>query len=47
MNEYVGDLIDEEECKKRIEKAHEDDVRNFYMMTLDMNRYRGLMLMKK
>ena len=39
MNEYVGDLIDEQECKKRIQKAHEDDVRNFYMMTLDMNRY--------
>ena len=39
VNEYVGDLIDEQECKKRIQKAHEDDVRNFYMMTLDMNRY--------
>ena len=38
VNEYVGDLIDEVECKKRIEKAHEDDVSNFYMMTLDMNR---------
>ena len=39
MNEYVGDLIDEEECKRRLEKAHEDDVHNFYMMTLDMDRY--------
>ena len=38
VNEYVGDLIDEVECKKRIIKAHEDDVCNFYMMTLDMNR---------
>ncbi|XP_052226023.1 histone-lysine N-methyltransferase NSD2-like isoform X2 [Dreissena polymorpha] len=38
VNEYVGDLIDEEECKRRLEKAHEDNVHNFYMMTLDMDR---------
>lgn len=38
MNEYVGDLIDEEECKRRLEKAHEEDIRNFYMMTLDSDR---------
>ncbi|XP_060558862.1 histone-lysine N-methyltransferase NSD2-like, partial [Ruditapes philippinarum] len=38
VNEYVGDLIDEEECKRRLEKAHEDDIHNFYMMTLDMDR---------
>lgn len=38
VNEYVGDLIDEEECKKRILKAHEDNVSNFYMLTLDKNR---------
>ncbi|XP_005102412.1 histone-lysine N-methyltransferase NSD2 [Aplysia californica] len=36
--EYVGDLIDEEECKKRIEHAHEDNITNFYMLTMDKNR---------
>ena len=38
VNEYVGDLIDEEECKRRIEQAHEDNVTNFYMLTVDKNR---------
>uniref|UniRef100_A0A2C9JRL9 Histone-lysine N-methyltransferase n=1 Tax=Biomphalaria glabrata TaxID=6526 RepID=A0A2C9JRL9_BIOGL len=36
--EYVGDLIDEEECKRRIEQAHEDNITNFYMLTMDKNR---------
>lgn len=38
VNEYVGDLIDEEECKRRIEQAHSDNVTNFYMLTVDKNR---------
>ena len=38
VHEYVGDLIDEEECKRRIEKAHDDNVTNFYMLTVDKNR---------
>lgn len=38
VNEYVGDLIDDEEVKRRLQKAHEDDIHNFYMMTLDMDR---------
>jgi len=38
VNEYVGDLIDVEESKERLKKAHETDVHNFYMMTLDMDR---------
>ncbi|XP_046335260.2 histone-lysine N-methyltransferase NSD2-like isoform X2 [Haliotis rufescens] len=38
VNEYVGDLIDEEECKRRIKQAHEDNISNFYMLTLDKNR---------
>ncbi|KAL4232100.1 Histone-lysine N-methyltransferase [Mactra antiquata] len=38
VNEYVGDLIDEEECRRRLEKSHEEDIHNFYMMTLDMDR---------
>ncbi|XP_035672349.1 histone-lysine N-methyltransferase NSD2-like [Branchiostoma floridae] len=36
--EYVGELIDEEEVQRRIKKAHEDNVTNFYMLTLDKNR---------
>lgn len=36
--EYVGDLIDEEECKKRVEQSHEDNITNFYMLTMDKNR---------
>ena len=38
MNEYVGELVDEEECHRRIEKAHADNISNFYMLTLDKNR---------
>ncbi|KAK7508605.1 hypothetical protein BaRGS_00000171 [Batillaria attramentaria] len=38
VNEYVGDLIDEEECKRRIKQAHTDNVTNFYMLTVDKNR---------
>ncbi|XP_060071280.1 histone-lysine N-methyltransferase NSD2-like [Ylistrum balloti] len=38
VNEYVGDLIDELEVKKRIDDAHENNICNFYMLTLDKNR---------
>jgi hypothetical protein len=38
VNEYVGDLIDEEECKRRIKQAHEDNITNFYMLTVDNKR---------
>lgn len=38
VNEYVGDLIDEQEVKKRINSAHENNICNFYMLTLDKNR---------
>lgn len=34
VNEYVGELIDEEECKLRIKRAHENSVTNFYMLTV-------------
>lgn len=34
MNEYVGELIDEEECRLRIKRAHENSVTNFYMLTV-------------
>lgn len=36
--EYVGDLVDEDECKRRIAQAHEENITNFYMLTLDKNR---------
>lgn len=35
MNEYVGELIDEEECMARIKYAHENDITHFYMLTID------------
>lgn len=33
--EYVGEVIDEEECRARIRHAQENDICNFYMLTLD------------
>ena len=39
VNEYVGELIDEEECKRRLEEAHENDIKNFYFLTIDKDRY--------
>nr|XP_028574311.1 histone-lysine N-methyltransferase, H3 lysine-36 and H4 lysine-20 specific isoform X8 [Podarcis muralis] len=38
VNEYVGELIDEEECQARIRYAQEHDITNFYMLTLDKDR---------
>lgn len=38
VSEYVGELVDEEECKKRIEKSHINDVSNYYMLTIDKDR---------
>ncbi len=32
--EYVGEVIDSEECQQRIKRAHENHVTNFYMLTL-------------
>lgn len=34
MTEYVGEVIDSEECQQRIKRAHENHVTNFYMLTL-------------
>ncbi|XP_069773931.1 histone-lysine N-methyltransferase NSD3 isoform X3 [Narcine bancroftii] len=36
--EYVGELIDEEECRNRIKHAHEANVTNFYLLTLTKDR---------
>ena len=38
MNEYVGEVIDEEECRARIKHAQDNDICNFYMLTLDKVR---------
>lgn len=35
VNEYVGELIDEEECRARIKYAQENDISHFYMLTID------------
>ncbi|KTF86548.1 hypothetical protein cypCar_00038763 [Cyprinus carpio] len=37
VNEYVGEVIDEEECRTRIKHAQENNIGNFYMLTLDKN----------
>ncbi|XP_037598105.1 histone-lysine N-methyltransferase NSD2 isoform X2 [Cebus imitator] len=38
VNEYVGEVIDEEECMARIKHAHENDITHFYMLTIDKDR---------
>ncbi|XP_069474036.1 histone-lysine N-methyltransferase NSD3 isoform X2 [Ambystoma mexicanum] len=38
VNEYVGELIDEEECRLRIKRAHENNITNFYMLTVTKDR---------
>ncbi|XP_015195713.2 histone-lysine N-methyltransferase NSD3 isoform X2 [Lepisosteus oculatus] len=38
VTEYVGELIDSEECRQRIKHAHENHVTNFYMLTLTKDR---------
>uniref|UniRef100_A0A8C6TB84 Histone-lysine N-methyltransferase NSD3 n=1 Tax=Neogobius melanostomus TaxID=47308 RepID=A0A8C6TB84_9GOBI len=36
--EYVGEVIDSEECQQRIKQAHENHVSDFYMLTLTKDR---------
>ena len=38
VNEYVGELITEEECRRRIKEAHDNNITKFYMLTMDANR---------
>ncbi|XP_072530420.1 histone-lysine N-methyltransferase, H3 lysine-36 specific [Salminus brasiliensis] len=38
VSEYVGEMIDEEECRARIKHAQDNDISNFYMLTLDKDR---------
>lgn len=35
VNEYIGELIDEEECRARIKYAQENNITDFYMLTID------------
>ncbi|XP_077394301.1 histone-lysine N-methyltransferase NSD2 isoform X3 [Festucalex cinctus] len=38
VNEYIGELIDEDECRARIKRAHENNITDFYMLTIDKDR---------
>lgn len=38
VTEYVGEVIDSEECQQRIKRAQENHVTNFYMLTLTKDR---------
>ncbi|CAN9502627.1 unnamed protein product [Ophioblennius macclurei] len=38
VNEYIGELIDDEECRARIKFAHENNITDFYMLTIDKDR---------
>ncbi|CAL8345488.1 unnamed protein product [Lota lota] len=38
VTEYVGEVIDAEECQQRIKHAHENHVTDFYMLTLTKDR---------
>ncbi|XP_038070520.1 histone-lysine N-methyltransferase NSD2-like [Patiria miniata] len=38
VNEYVGELVDEEECRERIRQAHDNNICDFYFLTLDKDR---------
>uniref|UniRef100_A0A8C9R0U1 Nuclear receptor binding SET domain protein 2 n=1 Tax=Scleropages formosus TaxID=113540 RepID=A0A8C9R0U1_SCLFO len=38
VNEYVGEVIDEEECRARIKYAQENGITHFYMLTIDKDR---------
>ncbi|XP_041855275.1 histone-lysine N-methyltransferase NSD3 isoform X7 [Melanotaenia boesemani] len=38
VTEYVGEVIDSEECQQRIKHAHENHLTNFYMLTLTKDR---------
>lgn len=41
VTEYVGEVIDSEECQQRIKRAHENHVTNFYMLTLTKVTFRA------
>lgn len=38
VNEYLGELIDEEECRRRMAKMHEEHNTNYYFLTIDKDR---------
>ena len=44
VNEYVGEIIDDEECKRRLEEAHDKNNMNFYFMTIRKDRCTSVLL---
>ncbi|KAJ3613756.1 hypothetical protein NHX12_020002 [Muraenolepis orangiensis] len=38
VNEYIGELIDDEECRARIRSSQENSISHFYMLTIDKDR---------
>jgi hypothetical protein len=38
VNEYVGEIIDDEECKRRLDLAHENNMMNFYFLKIEKDR---------
>lgn len=38
VNEYVGELIDDEECRRRLDWAHKNNINDFYLMTIEKDR---------
>ncbi|KAH8018946.1 hypothetical protein HPB51_014012 [Rhipicephalus microplus] len=36
--EYVGELIDDKECERRLKELHTDNIQNFYFLTLAKDR---------
>lgn len=36
--EYVGELIDEKECERRLAELHIENIQNFYFLTLEKDR---------
>lgn len=45
VNEYVGEIINEEEYKRRLDYAHQNNIMNFYFLTIDKDRYRSIALL--
>ncbi|GAB6024936.1 Histone-lysine N-methyltransferase NSD3 [Chamberlinius hualienensis] len=38
VNEYVGEIIDENECRRRMKKMHEENNTSYYFLTIDKDR---------
>lgn len=38
VNEYVGEIIDHQECMRRLNKGRQDKTKNFYFLQMDKHR---------